>query len=459
MEYLETLRNQLRERLAVRAEKQTELEELVSGPTAEQRNLDTVETEKFNELRGEILADDEAIAELRARVEEGEAMKAADAEARSLADSLEATDATPRVSVRSEELTYRQGGEHSYFRDLALANAPGRFDNEARARLTRHVDEMSVELRTTPSRTDGQMGEFVPPMWMLASYVKLARAGRVGADLCTKLELPTGTDSINIPKITGGSTVAAQQDNGSVSETDMTTSTVTAPVNTYAGNERISIQALEQSPLAGGLDQVIFADLLADHAQKIGNAVLNGAGSSGAHTGILTNTGTTSVTASSSATGAQIYTAIAQGIANISRTRFLPPDAVLMASSRWYWLVSQVDGNGRPLVVPTAQAPYNAMGVETETRAEGAVGTIAGVPVYIDPNIGLTYSTNQDRIIIGRFSDAVLFEGPIKSRVLYETDAASLTVRLQVWNYSAFTSYRYSSAFAVVSGATAPSGF
>lgn len=462
MEFLTVLRAQLKARLDERTAKADELESLLSVPAAEQRSdLTDVESAAFAELRSEIVAADEDIAELRARITEGEAMEAANTEARSLADNLDGVVVEPRVSIKSEELTYRQGGEHSYFRDLTLANAPGRFDSEARARLQRHADEMAVELRTTPNRTDGQMGEFVPPAWMLAAYVKLARAGRVTADLATKLELPAGTDSINIPKISTGSSVAAQTDNGSVSNTDITTETITAPVNTYAGAQSLSIQLLEQSPMAGGLDQVIFADLLADHAQKIGAAVVGGSGSAGAHTGILTNTGTTSITyTATTPDGKGMYAAIAQGISNVAKSRFLPADAVIMNPSRWYWLVSQVDGNGRPLVVPTAQA-WNPVGNLDENRAEGSVGTIAGVNVYLDSNIGSTYSTNQDRIIIGRLSDAVLFEGPIKSRVLFETSAATLTVLLQVWNYSAFSSYRYSKSFAVVSGTgcVAPSGY
>lgn len=463
MEFLDELREQLRSRLEARDSLAEEIEGLLAAPTAEARDLTSAETVEFDEKRSEFVALTEEIAELRSAIEEKETMKESLEEARAEAPAGEEEAVTEaRISVKAEPMTYRQGGQHSYFRDLALASAPGRFDNEARDRLSRHAEEVALELRTTPNRTDGQGGEFVPPLWLVNQYVPTARAGRVTADLCQKIELPAGTDSIQIPKIATGATVAAQTDNGAVSNTDITTSTVSAPVNTYAGQQVMSIQLLEQSPVSGGLDQVIFADLVAAHAQAIGSGVVGGAGTSGAHTGLLTATSQTITYTATTATAAGVYQAIAKGIANVAKSRYLPADAVVMNPSRWYWLVAQTDTNGRPFVVPAAGGTYNVAGQMDTAGAEGAVGTIAGLPVHLDPNIGSTYSTDQDRVIIGRFSDSVLFEGPMRSRVLFETDAATLSVRLQVWNYSAFTqTARYTSSFAVCSGTgfVAPSGY
>ena len=84
-----------------------------------------------------------------------------------------------------------------------------------------------------------------------------------------------------------------------------------------------------------------------------------------------------------------------------------------------------------------------------------------GLPVFLDPNIGSTYSTNQDRVIVARFSDLNLFESAPKTRVLFETDANQLQVRLQVYSYSAFTAERLGAAISVCSGTgfAAPSGY
>ena len=460
MDVLETLRSTLRERLAERDAHVAEMETITAAAESEQRSeLSDDETLRFTELREAITNSNAEINEIEARITEGASIMDAATEAREAA--IEETDATEaRVSVKSEPVTYRKGGEHSYFKDLALSQAPGVWDGEARARLSRHADETAIELRTNMSRTDGQGGEFTPPLWMLASYVALARAGRVTADLASKFELPGGTDSIAIPKIAGGATVTATTDNAVASNTDMTTSTVTAPVNTYAGQQVFALSLLEQSPI--NFDQVVFQDLIAAHAQALGSATIAGTGSSGAHEGILTNTAVNSVTyTATTPTGTGVYTAIAQAVSQVAKTRFLPADAIVMNPQRWYWLASQADGNGRPLVVPNAGGPFNAVGVQTDAVAQGSVGSMLGLPVYLDPNIGSTYSTNQDRVIVARFSDLALFEGAAKTRVLFETDANALQVRLQVYSYSAFTSRRYSGAISVCSGTgfAAPSGY
>ena len=463
MDVLETLRSRLRDRLSERDAHVVEMESILSAVESEQRSeLSSEEDARFSELREAITTFNADIVEIEARISEGDTIVSESVEAREASIPSETADVTEaRVSVKSEPMTYRQGGQHSYFKDLALSQAPGIWDGEARARLARHSDETALELRTNMSRTDGQGGEFVPPLWLTQQYVALARAGRVTADLSSKFELPAGTDSINLPKISGGSTVTGTTDGSAASNTDMTTATVTAPVNTYAGQQVFALALLEQSPI--NFDQVVFSDLIAAHAQAIGAAVIGGSGT-GVHEGILTNTAVTTVTyTATTPTGTGVYTAIAQAVSNVARQRYLPAQAIVMNPQRWYWLSSQADGNGRPLVVPNSGGPFNAVGVMTDAQAEGSVGSMLGMPVYLDPNIASNYgsSTNQDRVIVARFSDLALFEGPARSRVLFETDANTLQVRLQVYNYSAFTSRRYSTAIAVCSGTgfAAPSGY
>jgi HK97 family phage major capsid protein len=458
MEFLDKLRAQLKARLDERAAVASEIEELLAVPAAEERSeLNEVETGAFAEKRDRISALDEETAEIRSRITEMESFMEADTEARAEAAQIgaESTDATnTRVTVRSEEMTYRQGGAHSYFRDLALSTAPGIFDAEARGRLQRHAAEVAVETRAV-NRTDGAgsggAGDFVPPLYLMDQFVRAARPGRVTADLCSKFALPAGTDSLNIPKINTGTVVAAQQDNNAATNVDAVTSTVTAPVNTYSGQMVSSLALLEQSPIQ--FDQVVFSDLIAAHAYALGAAVLTGSGSSGAHEGIFTNTAVNSITyTATSPTSAGIFSAIVQGISSVAKNRYLPPDAIVMSPSRWFAFVgTALDSNSRPLVVPNANGPYNAEGIKTDTLAEGSVGSLAGVPVYIDPSCSANASS-QDRIIVARFSDLALFEGPARTRVLFETDANTLGVRFQIYNYSAFTSRRYSTAVSVVSG-------
>ena len=343
-----------------------------------------------------------------------------------------------KVEVISNEQVYRPDRpERSYFRDLYLSKTKG--DREATDRLSGHA-LATRDINTT----DTSGGDFVPPAYLVNDYIAKARAGRVTADLCSKFALPGGTDSINFPAITTGTANAAQaSQNSALQETNLVTATVTAPVTTIGGIQDVSVQLVEQSPIA--FDQVIFADLAASHAQAVGNAVINGTGSSGTLEGFVNADTVNTITyTDASPTAAETVAKIADGIQQVATSRFLPADAIVMHPRRWYALASGGDGSQRPLVVPTAQA-QNAFGTSEGVAAEGAVGNILGLPVYLDPNIATNTgaSTNQDIIIISRFADAYLFEGTPKAEVFRETLSAEATVRFRLYNFVAFTAERY----------------
>jgi HK97 family phage major capsid protein len=343
-----------------------------------------------------------------------------------------------KVEVISNEQVYRPDRpERSYFRDLYLSKTKG--DREASDRLSGHA-LATRDINTT----DTSGGDFVPPAYLVNDYIAKARAGRVTADLCSKFALPGGTDSINFPAITTGTANAAQaSQNSALQETNLITATVTAPVTTIGGIQDVSVQLVEQSPIA--FDQVIFADLAASHAQAVGNAVINGTGASGTLEGFVNADTVNTITyTDASPTAAETVAKIADGIQQVATSRFLPADAIVMHPRRWYALSAGVDGSGRPLVVPTAQA-QNTFGTAEGVAAEGSVGNILGLPVYLDPNIATNTgaSTNQDIIIISRFADAYLFEGTPKAEVFRETLSAEATVRFRLYNFVAFTAERY----------------
>ena len=343
-----------------------------------------------------------------------------------------------KVEVISNEQVYRPDRpELSYFRDLYLSKTKG--DREATDRLSGHA-LATRDINTT----DTSGGDFVPPAYLVNDYIAKARAGRVTADLCSKFALPGGTDSINFPAITTGTANAAQaSQNSALQETNLITATVTAPVTTIGGIQDVSVQLVEQSPIA--FDQVIFADLAASHAQAVGNAVINGTGASGTLEGFVNADTVNTITyTDASPTAAETVAKIADGIQQVATSRFLPADAIVMHPRRWYALASGGDGSQRPLVVPTAQA-QNTFGTSGDVVAEGPAGNILGLPVYLDPNIAVNTGagTNQDIIIISRFADAYLFEGTPKAEVFRETLSAEATVRFRLYNFVAFTAERY----------------
>jgi HK97 family phage major capsid protein len=431
---------------------------------AELRALTDDEEAAAAAKRAEIRTIDERIVELA----EGEeaARRAAEAALRlGLNDDPEADPDGTRVT--SEPHTYRKGGEHGYFVDLFRAQMRG--DDEARARLRRHGQEALDDLRKREKegrelpglerrdldRVDGSGGQFVPPIYLVEQYIPLARAARPTADLVQNLPLPPGTDSINIPKVATGTATAPQTaDNAAVTETDLTDANINAAVKTIAGQQDVAIQLLDQSPIA--FDQVIFADLMADYATKVDVQVLKGSNASGQVKGILQSaTGQVAVTyTDASPTVPELYPKVADAIQQIHTGRFLPPTVIVMHPRRWGWMLAALDGQNRPLVVPRAQMPQNAFAAMGDVVAERVVGELQGLPVVTDSSVptNLGSGTNEDRIIIFRASDSYLWESSIRSRVLPEVGSGTLTVRLQVYGYLAFTCDRYQSGIAVISG-------
>lgn len=339
------------------------------------------------------------------------------------------------AKVVSEPQTYAEHGTRSFVRDMI--NAQLRNDPQSWSALNRHMQEVAVERRDV-SRTDGGIGEFVPPLWLVDMYAGTLRAGRTTADRLTSMALPAGTDSINIPRITTGTDVGIQTaDNGATTTQDMVTTSVAAPVRTISGYENVSIQTVEQSPLAGGLDRMIFADLMQAYDAKLNVQVINGVGTAGEMYGLLNTDGIGTVTyTAGTPTAAGFGTAFAQALSNVAKSRFAEAEAFVMHPSIWYGLVGLSDSNGRPIVVPASNGPFNAVGrIDAGGAAQGFAGNILGVPVYLDAGIPLVSSARP--VIAAKFSDTYLMESGMRTRVLPDVLSSTLTVRFQLYAYCA----------------------
>lgn len=353
----------------------------------------------------------------------------------------------------TEPATYAKEGRHSFFADVVAAKISG--DMDARARLLRNNEEVRTSNGITTA--DGSAGEFVPPLWAINDFVKLARPARVVANQVSGLSLPAGTDSINLPKIASGTTVASQgTQNTAVSNTDITSTSVTAPVVTIAGQQIVSLQLIEQSPVQNGFDQVIFADLAAAYAAELERQVIAGSGVSNEHKGFLTVTNPNTVSyTSTTPTAAGVYGAVASAIGKVHENRYMPATHIFMHPRRWAWLTAQADSSGRPLVVPNSAGPFNAMTGDMTVAALGYVGSMQGLPVFLSAQIptNLGTGTNEDRIIVARASDSYLWEQGVRADAFTQPNAANLSVLLRLYSYSAFTAERYAKAFTVVGGA------
>jgi HK97 family phage major capsid protein len=373
----------------------------------------------------------------------------------------ERTVAAGEVRVGREPMTYGReadgrDAQRSFVRDM-LAVAKDR-NKEAAEHLMRHAQEMAVETRDSTTTDTTSLGEMVPPMWMVEKFAKIARAGRPLANALGSMDLPAGTENIIVPKVTTGGSVHFQTaQNTAIAEQDMVTGgTAQAVVKTIAGQIDTSLQSVEWAPL-NMVDSFFLPELASLHANIFETSVGAANNTNGAWQGILGTSGTQTVTyTAATPTAGTLYSKIADAIQQIHVNRFLPPNLIVMHPRRWGWLTAQSDTTGRPLFLPRGMDPQNAMGVPGEVVSEGFVGTTGhGLPVLVSSAAVTTADasgTTNDVVLVMRREDQWIWESPIRTRVLYEVLSGALTVRIQLYNYSATMFDRYPKSISAVRG-------
>jgi HK97 family phage major capsid protein len=488
---------------------QKKIDKLMLAPTSEERTLTAEEATKFEELAKSLTEFDKQIKGFEK--EEKRAEKAAAAAA-----AVENPAPVGGAVVRSESMTYDQyrtdmrNGGTSWFLDMAFQSAAGLDASysgraaEARGRLAQHAKEVDIELRSAtaaerrsfdnfldrtgasyeqrvnPNTTAGTGGEFVPPLWLVSQFAPFKRATRTFANRCVNMALPGGINVINVPKIGTGSLTAPQVEAAGVTSRDIVTTSVSAAVRTIAGQQDISMQLLEQSPLA--MDQVVFQDLTRDYDKQLDTQILVGTNANGQHNGILSlasatvanntvnSSSTSQVPATSTifndqSTTATQYRAIWNAINQVESLYFDSPTAIWVHPRRANSWGAAADTTGRNLFIPAKYGQYNVAGLnESVPTAQGFAGELAGLPVFKDANMpvlsnGFSGTTltltggSQDPIIVADESQLWLWEGTLRLRALPEILSGTIQVRYQAYAYSALLANRFPTAISIIAGA------
>jgi HK97 family phage major capsid protein len=387
----------------------------------------------------------------------------------------------PRRAERRERAAYEQ-----FERAMTSGNRAERRAAERALSMMNREGVSPFERRAT-NRTDGTGGFLVPPLWMIDELIPYLRAGRDFADLWHNFPLPGGTDSINIPRITIGAATGPQVADGStVPGRDMTDNFVNGRVQTIAGQQDAALQLLDQSPLA--YDELIFGDLAADYNSQLSGQCFVGSGSQGQLNGVwpggvisnangiyIPNTNNTAAQTWVNGGGAtfSVTNSVFQGggqmLSLINRTRLRPPTHHVWHPWVWYYLLTQVDQQGRPLVVPGTpnNTGFNQAAIDDDGPvASGPVGWYQGLPVILDPNVPVTFpasgGTNPQMstvsagqfapaagsgvftpLLVGAWQDLWLFEGEMRTRALTEVLSGNLQVRFQLYAYVATIPNRF----------------
>ena len=407
-------------------------------------------------------------------------------------------DRAVRVERVVEPLTYREHGQHSYYRDLALSQL--REDASATDRLARHTREMSVELeqrggnypqearfemeqRVNPSRISLEGGGyFAPPLWLVQYFGSARRASRVIAQLTPGFDLPAGVGKVAIPRITTGTEETAGVDLSPPASRDVIDAETVSKAVAFRGISDWSLQALEQSPVAATLDWVIFTDLMHAYDLALETMIINGTGEGESFKGILTEGTKVPMSLKNAEEGTskepkatKIFPYLGQLMARVGNKRKMPPEGWFTTTGRFGWLATSEDSQNRPLLItdyvghasPAASVVginlYFNDAIPNSLTYSGGEAEAAEVPAATVGEIegrGGKYGGNQDAIFIGRPKDSLLLESGQKTRILKDVLSGTLQVRFEQHAYAAYL-FRYANAWAYLAGGgmAIPPGF
>ncbi|MGI8822714.1 MAG: phage major capsid protein, partial [Acidimicrobiia bacterium] len=348
---------------------------------------------------------------------------------------------------------YGPGGS-SFLKDTVSA----KFGSDARAAARLAEQQANAQATYGHELRDIGTSAFaghIVPQFLVDEFAPLARASAPLLSAVRQLPLPPEGMSLEVSRLTTGTSVAAQATEGAtIVEIDADDTLLSVPIRTFGGSQDISRQAIDRI----GIDQLVFSDLAAAYLQAVDSSAINGTGAAGSHLGILNTPGIGSVAfIDASPTVAAIWQKLAQATSVVGTARFAAPDTILMHPRRWSWFLAALDLDNRPLISPSASTAANVMAIGAPT-AEHFAGSMLGLDVIVDPNvpINLGAGTNEDVIIVLRASDVLLWsEGglvPRQLRVDEPLATSTLQVRLVAYGYSAFTAGRYPSAICTVGG-------
>ncbi|MFE9766835.1 hypothetical protein ACFYPC_20335 [Streptomyces sp. NPDC005808] len=357
--------------------------------------------------------------------------------------------------IGREERTYRADEDPTgkrFLTDISRQHLFG--DPGAQERLARHMQEEQVERAEYLSRAvgTGAFAGLTVPQYLTELFAPATASLRPFADAaCNTHPLPEQGMQINISRITTPSSAALQAaENDAVSETNMDDTLLTIPVQTAAGQQTVSRQALERGT---GIDDVTMQDLFNRVATVLDSTLLNQA------TTGLTNVAAATTYTSASPTAAELWPKL-QGAASVVEATLLNmgyATHAVMHSRRWNWLASQV-GSSWPFVT-SGDMPVNAGGLTLTNEYGPAVRAklASGLLVVVDNNIATNYGggTNQDEIYVVPRNECHLWEDPNAPMFIRaeQAKAASLGVLLVAYSYFGYTFQRYASgAMAKLSG-------
>jgi HK97 family phage prohead protease len=225
----------------------------------------------------------------------------------------------------------------------------------------------------------------VPPNY-LRDAIGIIDASRPFIDSIERAPLPATGMKIFTPVLGTQASVAQTAEGAEFGSTDTTVTYQEDTVVKFAGANVVNVELFDRSAIDGGsFADLLVRELAASYAQKTDAYAL----------GLARD-------AAAASTGASIYAAIADGIADSYEVTRSTPNRLCVAPTAagtvsFTGLLSAVDGSNRPLFA--AALPQNAGGLISQGSTQG---TVAGLSLVVDPNytgdkFALVYPSNAMR--------------------------------------------------------------
>lgn len=374
---------------------------------------------------------------------------------------------TASVSVTREARAYRPDNDpdgRQFISDLTqeFLNG-GRMHGEAAERMERHVRESMHDYPHLQTRTFNGVGTsaftgLVVPQYLVDAYAPAVANMRPFADALPTHTLPAQGMSLNISRITTASSADVQSaELDAVSGTDMDDTLLTITVQTVAGQQVLSRQAIERGT---GVEEIVVGDLLRRVASKLDNLLLNQATHGLQAVANVTTYDDTTPTAS------EFLSAVYQAQSTLEQKLLgvAIPNLVVMHPRRWNWLAAATSTDHPLINNDPSQLGQGRFGNGLDSlRVRGYLNN--GLAVITDANVvtNLGSGTNQDQAYVVATDSLYFWEGqgsPVMIRA-EQPKAAQLGVLLVAYEYFAYTHERYTDGVGAVSGTgmAAPSGF
>jgi hypothetical protein len=356
--------------------------------------------------------------------------------------------------VGTEERTYRREVDRKgagFVRDVVRQFLYR--DIEAEQRLSRHMQEERVERGQYLERAvgTGAFAGLTVPQYLTDMYAPAVAALRPFADQCNSHDLPPDGMVVNISQITTPTGVGLQaSENSAVTEANIDDTILSFNVQTAAGQQTMSRQAIDRGT---GIEEIVMDDLYRRYATNLDSTLINQAA-----TGLAAVTAGQTYT-DATPTGPKVYSQMVGAMSTVEGTLlgWAQPDLAIMASRRWYKLLSAVSSTWPMIYAPNGPVPVQGTGVNNSVGyAKGIRGQLAnGLSVVVDANVSTlangtaTTGGTQDHIYVVASQECHLWEDPSAPVFIRAEQAQTLGVTVVLYGYFAYCFNRFPSGSSV----------